>query len=344
MLEKQKSKLKYLFTQYAKKHITGKELSELKTIVNLFGNEELDEPLRDIWMNNEYPLLLPTEQQTARMIRQIEEATRKEKRPVIIPLHKRFVRTFSRIAAVFILALLSGICIYLYRNNQNLTVYRNNEIALNVGNGQEAAFILPDGTSVRLNSGSTLCYANNFGENNRFVNFSGEAFFDVKRDKNRPFIVHTKHINIEVLGTAFNVYAYDGENLVEMTLLSGSVKASSVKNPEYQVTVKPNEKLTCDVSTGKLTVQEANTQYETAWLNGEMVFKSEPLSYVLVKVERKYGVHFRYDGNPDLLNDRFSGRIGKDNNIGDVMKILSNHYSLKYKQENDLFVLSVIKH
>ncbi|MDR0541347.1 MAG: FecR domain-containing protein [Dysgonamonadaceae bacterium] len=334
-----KRKLDYLFAQYVKKHITKEELSELKTIVDKSDNEELDKPLRDIWINNEYPKILPTDKQKLRMIQHIERAVQKENKPVILPLRKRFIRVFSRIAAIFALALLSGICFYLYRNNRNLTIYRNNEITLSVGNGQEAGFILPDGTFVRLNSGSTLCYANNFGENNRLVNFSGEAFFDVKHDKKRPFIVSTTHINIEVTGTAFNVYAYDSEYLVEMTLLSGSVKASSVKNPEYQVTVKPNEKVVCDISTGKLTVLETNTRYETAWLNGEIVFKSEPLSGVLAKIERKYGVHFRYEGNPDLLNDRFSGRISKDNNIGDVMKILSNHYALKYEQKGDIFIL-----
>ena len=183
-------------------------------------------------------------------------------------------------------------------------------------------------------------YANNFGENNRFVDFSGEAFFDVKQDKSRPFIVSTKHIDIEVLGTTFNVYAFDSGDLVEMTLLTGSVKASSKKNPGYQVFVKPNEKVICDISTGKLTVQETNTLYETAWLSGEIVFKSETLNNVLTKLERKYGVHIRYEGNPGLLEDRFSGRIGKDNNIGDAMKILTKHYPLKYELKDDVFILS----
>ncbi|MDR3266594.1 MAG: FecR domain-containing protein [Tannerella sp.] len=344
MSENKKRKLEYLFTQYAERRITSEELSELKTMVNVSDNEDLDEPLRSLWMNNEYPLFLPTQKQQMRMMQQIEQSIQEENRPLVLSLHKRFFRTFSRIAAVFILALLSGICIYLYQSNQNLTVYKNNEITLNVGNGQEAGFILPDGTSVKLNSGSTLGYANNFGENNRFVNFSGEAFFDVKQDRNRPFIVSTKYLDIEVVGTTFNVYAFDSGDLVEMTLLTGSVKASSKKNPECQVLVKPNEKVICDISTGKLTVQETDTQYETAWLNGEIVFKSETLINVLAKLERKYGVHIRYEGNSDLLDDRFSGRIGKDNHIGDVLKILTNHYPLKYEEKDNTFVLSNRKH
>lgn len=340
MTEEQKRKLKYLFAQYAGRHITNEELRELKSIVNASANEELDEPLHSLWMNNEYPPFLPTEQQKARIIQRVEEAIRKENQPVIVSPYKRFIGVLSRVAAVFILVLLSGVCIYLYRNNQNLSVYKGNEIALIVGNGQESGFILPDGTSVRLNSGSTLRYANNFGENNRLVNFSGEAFFDVKQDKKRPFIVSTKHMDIEVVGTTFNVYAFDSGDLVEMTLLTGSVKASSKKNPGYRTFVKPGEKVVCDIATGKLTVRETNAQYETAWLNGEIVFKSETLSNVLTKIERKYGVHIRYEGNPALLNDRFSGRISKNNHIGDALKILTNHYPLKYKQKDDTFVLS----
>ena len=344
MSENNNEKQKHLLTQHTKRQITSKELLELKTIVNSSDNEALDETLRNLWMNDEYSAFLPSENQKIRMIQQIEQATEKENRPIIIPVRQRFIHTWSRIAALFLLVLLSGIAIHLYRNNQRLAIYKGNEIALNVGNGQEAGFTLPDGTSVRLNAGSSLRYANNFGEPIRLVNFSGEAFFEVNKDKKRPFIVSTKYMDIEVLGTSFNVYAFDNGDLIEMTLLSGSVKASSKKNPEYQVVVKPNEKVVCNISTGKLTIQETNTQHETAWLNGEIVFKSETLSNVLAKMERKYGVHIRYEGNSDLLDDRFSGRISKDNHIGDAMKILTRHYPLEYKLKGDTLTLSNCKY
>ncbi|MDR2472731.1 MAG: FecR domain-containing protein [Tannerella sp.] len=332
----QKERLQYLLSQYMGRRIKPEELDELQTIVNASGNDVLDESLQTIWMNDEYASAPLTEKQGQRIIGHIRKKTADSDK------FKHLIYTFARVAAVLIFGLLSLSVFYLYRANQRMSVYDNSDIILNVGNGQEAGFILPDGTSVRLNAGSTLCYTNNFGESNRLVNFSGEAFFDVKQDKNRPFIVSTKHLNIEVVGTSFNIYAFENGDLVEMTLLSGSVKASSKKNPERYVFVKPNEKVICDISTGNLKVQETNTQYETAWLNGEIVFKSETLSNVLAKLERKYGVHFRYEGNPELLNDRFTGRISKDNNIGDVMKILTKHYSLKYKQEDDIFVLSGI--
>ena len=311
------------------------------------ADEELEEILHMFWMNDDYhSSFLPTEEQKMRMIQKIEKATVSQ--PVVIPWYKSvsFIRTLFRVAAIFIFALLSGICIHLYRsnqayrNNQNVTVYKDNEITLNVGNGQEAEFILPDGTSVRLNSGSTLRYTNNFGENNRLVNFAGEAFFKVKQDKDRPFIVSTKHIDIEVLGTSFNLYAFDDSELIEMTLLTGSVKASSNKKPEHRVFVNPNEKVICDVSTGELSLRKTNALYETAWLNGELVFKSETLNNVLAKMERKYGTRIRYEGSPGLLEDRFSGRIDKNNNIGDAMKILIKHYPLKYELKGDTFVLS----
>ena len=332
------NKLDYLFARYFEQSITPEELSELKALMNEFDNESLDKHLRSIWVNNEYLPLYPSEKQTKRMIGRIEQAISDEK-VITVPIHRPFTRIFSRVAAILILVLLSSTSFYLYRSNQSLSLYRDSQIALTVGNGQEASFTLPDGTLVRLNSGSALRYDNNFGENNRYVDFSGEALFDVKKDEGRPFIVSTKHINIEVLGTTFNMYAYDSDELVEMTLLTGSVRASSKKQPECQVLVKPNEKVICNISTGKLTVEQTNTQYETAWINGEIVFKSERLSNVLLKLERKYGVHIRYDANVDLLDDRFSGRISKNSNIGDVMKILTNHYPLKYEYKDDVFVL-----
>jgi ferric-dicitrate binding protein FerR (iron transport regulator) len=340
MPENKKEKLKYLLARYTGKQIACDELSELKALVNWSDNDELAEPLHELWMNGDYASCLPTEPQKIRMIRQVEQAIKKENRSAVLPPHRHFFRAFRRIAALLVLALLSGICVYLYRSNRNLTVYRNNEIVLHVGNGQEAGFTLPDGTVVRLNSGSTIAYDNNFGENSRLVRFSGEAFFEVKPDRKRPFIVSTKYLDVEAIGTSFNVYAFDTGDLLEVALLSGSVKVSSKKNPQSPVFIRPNEKVIGRIPGDKLTVQASNIRYEMAWLNGETVFKSETLSNVLAKLERKYGVHIRYEGNPGLLADRFSGRIGKDNNIGDALLILTKHYPLKYERKNDRFVLS----
>jgi ferric-dicitrate binding protein FerR (iron transport regulator) len=344
MSEQQKRKLKDLLARYAKLCITNEELSELKTLVNRFDNEALDEPLRDIWMQGNYLSALPSEAQQARMIRHLEQALHKDREPMLLPGRRRLLRASFRIAAVLVLALLSSVCLYLYRSHRALTVYGNNTITLHVGNGQKAEYTLPDGTSVRINAGSTLSYAQHFGQKERWVDFSGEAFFEVKEDKQRPFTVSTRHMNIEVLGTSFNVYAFNNSHWAEMTLLTGSVRASSKKNSAWQVLVKPNEKVICDTLTGLLTVQPAQTQYETAWLTGEMVFRSEPLSRVLSKLEREYGVEIRYEGDAALLDDRFSGRISRDNTIGDVMRILSNHYSLTYERTGDRFVLSERKH
>jgi ferric-dicitrate binding protein FerR (iron transport regulator) len=340
MSENKRERLNDLFSLYVGRRITSDELSELKKLVNSSGNDELDKPLRSLWINNEYPLFLPTEEQELRMTEHIEQAICKRKKRGILPWHKRFVGSLSRMAAILVIGLFTAISFYLYRDNRSLSVYRDNEITLRISNGQEAEFVLPDGTSVRLNSGSILRYANNFGKNNRHVNFSGEAFFEVEKDEKRPFIVHTNHMDIEVLGTTFNLYAYDGGDLVEMTLLTGSVKASSIRHPENKVIVKPDEKVVCHTLTGELEVRKANIVYETAWLNGELVFKSETLKRVMEKLERKYGIHIRYEGNSGLLEDRFSGRISKDNSIHEAMKILSGHYSLRYEQKNnDLFVL-----
>ncbi|MDR1743673.1 MAG: FecR domain-containing protein [Dysgonamonadaceae bacterium] len=333
-------RLNSLFVKYLHGVVASDELSELQMLVNVSNDEELDFSLRSLWLNNEYLLYLPTEEQQLRMMQRIERSIQKSPKAVL-PLHKRFIRISSHIAAVLVIGLFTTVCMYLYRDNRRLSVYQNNEITLSIGNGQEAGFTLPDGTTVRLNSGSTLRYANNFGKTNRFVSVSGEAFFDVKKDETRPFIVHTNHLNIEVLGTAFNVYAYDRVDFVEMTLLSGSVKATSTKHPEYQIIAKPNEKVICDVLTGKLTLQKADANYEAAWIEEEIVFKSEPLSRVLEKLERKYGVCIHYEGNPALLNDLFSGHIGKDNTIDDAMKIIAVHYLLKYERKNsDLFLFT----
>jgi ferric-dicitrate binding protein FerR (iron transport regulator) len=340
----QKNRLKYLLLQYAGKQISDEELSELKTMVNASDDEELDESLREIWMNNEYPAYLPNEKQITQMICRIEEATRAKDNAAIVLLYKRLTGAFTRIAAIFVLALLSGICVHLYRDNQQLSAFRNSATTLNVGHGQEASYTLPDGTGIRLNSESTLSYNNTFGEKNRLVSLSGEAYFEVKKDGKRPFIVSTSKMNIEVTGTSFNVYAFDNDNLAEVTLMTGSVKVSSKKNPECEALLKSGEKAVYDVSTGEISVQEVDIRQEAAWLNGELVFKSETLRNALAKIERKYGIHICYEGKLSLLDDRFSGRIAKNYNISDVMKILTGQYPLKYKHKGDQIVLYDHKH
>jgi ferric-dicitrate binding protein FerR (iron transport regulator) len=184
-----------------------------------------------------------------------------------------------------------------------------------------------------LNVASVLRYKLNYGDTIRKVNLKGEGFFEIKKDPAKPFIVQTKHLDIEVLGTSFNVYAYDEEQIVETTVVTGKVKVKTHTSPALVAYLKPDEKALYHPQTGDLKIAKTDKRMETAWLKGALVFRSVPLKEILYKLERKYGVTIHLD-NKRIEEDVFTGSFDSEY-ISDIMKILQKHYQFKYKIEGD---------
>lgn len=141
--------------------------------------------------------------------------------------------------------------------------------------------------------------------------------------------MRTSLLDVEVLGTVFNVYAYECEDIVEMTLLSGRIKVMTHTDPVQTVYLKPNEKIRYNKGTGDMEVVSTNNRFETAWLAGGLVFRSVELQQVLRQLERKYGVAIHWE-DPDILQDKFTGVFYSDR-VTDVLKILREHYAFSYQ-------------
>lgn len=175
--------------------------------------------------------------------------------------------------------------------------------------GSKTSVQLPDGTKVWLNADSKINYNENFRNDLREVQLEGEAFFDVKKDSSRPFIIHTSTIDIKVLGTKFNVKSYRDETATETSLISGKVEISIKNNPEKKIILQPNEKLVVkhnsrdNVVSGREDNENAllvvktlrkdpayERSLETLWLDNKLVFDSEPLEEVCRTLERWYNV------------------------------------------------------
>jgi transmembrane sensor len=189
---------------------------------------------------------------------------------------------------------------------------------------------LPDGTKVWLNSASSLKYPASFASlKERRVELSGEAYFEVSKDKTHPFIVKSGRQEIQVLGTHFDVNAYPDEHSIKTTLLEGSVKLNK------QVVLKPGEQ---SVLTGeKFNVAEVNVNDAIDWKNGEFVFTNEPLANILKKVSRWYDVEIKYIHAP-LNMPTFTGSISRSENISGVLTMLEEtsnvRFSIKGRQIN----------
>jgi transmembrane sensor len=157
--------------------------------------------------------------------------------------------------------------------------------------GMISELVLPDGTHVWLNSETTLEYPLIF-DKNREINLSGEAYFEVKEDQAHPFIVNTGTINIEVLGTSFNVTNYPDEDQAEVVLRSGKVQLFTGKHQDKEEVsfLAPGQKAVFDRTTNELAINDVNVEKYTAWKDGILMFVDDPMAEVTKKLSRWFNV------------------------------------------------------
>ncbi len=323
--------LNQLLSRYMAGTINDEGLEKLKILVGITDDDELSKHVSRLWMELEME-----ENPTARILNEIYETIRPvQKRRIVL----KNIRRFTGAAAILLILLLSALSFHLYTTRENGYIIDAHDIIVQTERGQQATVILPDGSKVKLNAGSLLRYKQNYGQENRWVDLSGEAFFEITKDERKTFTLQTEHVDIQVLGTSFNVYSYDDEDEVEMTLISGKIKIIPHAEPKNIIYLSPNEKFFYNKNSGKTKVQNTDNRFETAWLRGALVFRSEPIQNVLKKIERKYGVTIHLN-IPSIENDKFTGSIESEY-ITEVMKILQAHYAFKYRIEgDDLYIFS----
>ncbi|HEX3006306.1 MAG TPA: FecR domain-containing protein [Bacteroidales bacterium] len=210
--------------------------------------------------------------------------------------------------------------------------------------GVRSKLILSDGTLVHLNSGSTLAYPNNFTGNERKVRLQGEAYFEVNKDAKHPFIVETKSITIKVLGTRFNVKAYNEDDFIETTLLEGEVALYRLKDTQQNdITIlKPNDRATYNKHTQKITVKEVDASLSAIWKEGKYYFENETLASIVKKLERNFNVRIIVT-SPELEKESFYGLFNTNKNLFQLLDIMKLHNSFTYKITKDTIYITKIK-
>lgn len=222
-------------------------------------------------------------------------------------------------AGVSITKTADGQLIYEIKDQQNGDSKAVNK--LSTANGESYQLRLPDGTMVWLNAASSITYPVSFSNTAlREVELAGEAYFEVVKDKKRPFVVSTNHQQIRVLGTEFNVNAYPDEPEQKTTLLEGSIKLSLEKGLVARV-LKPGEQA---VSEGKqLQVSTVDVDQAVDWKNGDFIFQSEPLISLMRRVSRWYDVQVVYASGVDQ-EGTFTGKVSRSKNISVLLKALQS--------------------
>jgi ferric-dicitrate binding protein FerR (iron transport regulator) len=252
------------------------------------------------------------------------DENRKRKKRVV-----SFLQVAQRIAAILFLPLLITSVIYnnwYPRNKQTQTSWAEIQCPL----GVRTKFHLPDGSTGYLNSGSVLKYPVSF-ENSRNVVLSGEGYFDVRHNENSPFHVKTRNLDIKVLGTSFNVVAYNDEKSEEIILQTGHVDVSD-QNGNKIASLTPDERLVVEMENKKFNLGKVVSEQYTAWKEGKLMFRNERIEDVAVRLGRWY--------NAEILIDQTDARIKTytfhgtfvDEQLDDVLKILSLGAPISYRE------------
>ncbi|WP_343586088.1 FecR domain-containing protein [Flavobacterium sp.] len=206
---------------------------------------------------------------------------------------------------------------------------------LKIPYGKKFDVQLSDGTLVHLNSGTSFKYPVQFVKNkNRQVYLTGEAYFEVSKDKSHPFTVSAQEVNVEVLGTKFNVDSYSNNSSTNVVLVEGKVSLyKDQKTSQNQVYLTPGFKGSTQKGQKVINIEQVNTDYYTDWVKGSLVFKNASFDDIIKKLERQYNVTF-INKNKTLGREIFNARFDNEP-IEVVLKYFSDSYAIDYNIDQD---------
>ncbi|MDM8323641.1 FecR family protein [Bacteroides gallinaceum] len=212
------------------------------------------------------------------------------------------------------------------------------DIVIEAPVGARTCMYLPDGTQVWLNACSRLTYSQGFGINDRNLKLEGEGYFEVSRNEQLPFIIHTQEVDVTVLGTQFNFKNYADDSEASVSLLSGKVKLCNHLRQEETLYLQPNEKVTLNKLTGEMKTTRTQVQNSKIWTHDELFFDEELLEDIAKKLMRNYDV--KIEVADSLKNTRFYGSFKMSGStIEQVLETISSTNRMKYKQEKGIYIL-----
>ena len=236
--------------------------------------------------------------------------------------------------------LLIGCNYFWYTYTENLTeVYTNADspYEIKVPAGSRTNIVLPDGTEVSLNAGSVLRYHRGFGIRERNVTLDGEGYFKVAKNAEVPFFVKTNDVQVQVVGTVFNVRAYDDDNYVMVSLLEGRVNLSASANSVMKLF--PNEQALYNKNTGRMEKLKTNASKACDWLDGGLTFENASFADIAHRLERKFQVKISIESER-LKAEHFSGSFDSNQNIYDILREINVEKQYTWKVSGDTIFIT----
>lgn len=237
-------------------------------------------------------------------------------------------RTILKYAAICVVIIGTTLAVERYLSTRHAAIAMQ---TLSVPRGQNCQITLADGSKVWVNGGSTLRYPSHFEENRR-IELTGEALFDVAKNGHMPFVVSAKGVCVKVIGTRFNVRGYAAEPLT-VSLFRGAVSVYRENNEQQSVVLRPNEQLTVS---GKGMTKHRMDADVAAWKDGLLVFKSATMAQIITHLQACYGVKITVK-HPSLLNIRYSGKFRQSDGVVNILDIISRvqYFKVVHKRQSN---------
>ena len=244
--------------------------------------------------------------------------------------HYSILREFIKIAAIVVLTFGLTAIWFTTERNKNIGMQ-----AITVPVGQRVNLALPDGSKIWLNAGTTMQYPTSFMDDKREVILDGEAYFEVAPNKDAPFIVlMPNHSAIKVLGTRFNVKAYENNKEVTATLFEGKVEFEykNKENKQENISMIPGQKIVYDSNEGETKILTISGEDESSWKDGKIEFSNYSLRKALDVLSLRFNVEFTIDPNVST-DDSFSGKF-KNKNLEQILDYLNASSGIKWRYSN----------
>lgn len=258
---------------------------------------------------------------------------------------QQFYSNLLKVAALVLVAFTSGFLTLRYAPQPVVDeVYQPvfSEIATNAA--ERANIELSDGSKVTLNAASKLIMPDRFRSDKREVELIGQAFFDVKQDRSRPFYIKSGNAVVEVVGTSFDVRSYQNESEIRVAVKTGTVELRSVDDPENKLIVNEGYKGSVRYDDGKLSLEMYDDpDAHFGWIQGRLVFRNETLSDVFIQLERWYDVKISVeDGMDEVLNEKLTASL-KTRSVREVMDVIQQTMDIKYEvlEDGDEILISM---
>lgn len=247
---------------------------------------------------------------------------------------KHYVISFMKVAAIFVL----GFALHFFLNWQK-TTHHELQHQIHVPTSQHVEIMLADGSKVWLNSGSTLTFPSKFNGKKRMVELDGEGFFEVKSDKEHPFIVSTSKYQVKAVGTSFNIYDYQDSPQFEAALLNGKVEVTTNAKKSSVVILTPNQRAA--LCQGVLKVKPIENANNYLWRKGILYF-NEPLLEVFDKLQEYYDIEFQIRNSSLTRKSPYcTGKFRAKDGLEHIIRVLkeTNHFDYQIDYESKKIII-----